>query len=702
MKIQTIPFLSFAVLFGFNAGALSANEGMWAFHDAPTGAIRQAYGFSPSQAWLDHVRLSSLRVNDGGSASFVSPDGLVLTNHHVALGAVQKLSDGEHDYVRDGFIAQGRDAEMPLKDTEINVLVGMENVTARVAEAGGRGATEGESNRLRKAEIAAIEKESTDATGLRSDVVTLYQGGEYWLYRYKKFTDVRLVMTPEMKTGFYGGDPDNFTYPRHNLDMTFLRVYENGEPYRPEHWLAWSPKGAADGELVFVSGHPGKTQRLKTLSELQTVRDVSLPAVFESYQRIQQVLKDYSAEGPEQKRQAQSTLFSVNNALKVYDGRIAALNAPAVWDKKAQEEKELRSAAAQDPLLGSSYGEAWDRIDASQKLDRSSFIERMYAQFGGGRLAAIAKTIVESAEELAKPNGNRWEEYRDSGLESLKLDLFSSAPIYPEMEKRLLSSRLEAAAKKLGADHPFVRDALDGLTPQQVAQDAVSRTRLADVDYRKELFDGGIAAVRGSDDPLIRLALKLAPHYRDRRSWYETFVEAVERAAGALIAQARFAIYGKTVYPDATFTLRLSYGRVAGYEEGTTSVPHKTTFYGLYNRAASFDGREPFDLAPRVAEAANRVDLSTPLNFVTTNDIIGGNSGSPVINREGELVGLVFDGNIQSLSSDYIYTDQVSRTVAVHSAGILEALSRVYGAAGLVEEVTQGTMRAFTGGERGT
>jgi hypothetical protein len=667
------------------------DEGMWTFDNLPLEQLRERYGFTPPPGWIEHVQGACLRFNDGGSGSFVSPTGLVLTNHHVALGQLQKVSAAERDYVRDGFFARTPAEEMPCPDLELNRLVSIENVTARVIDAIDTRAPEKQQNEQRKGAIARIEKESTDRTGLRSDVVELYQGGEYWLYRYQKYTDIRLVMAVEQQTAFYGGDPDNFTYPRYDLDIALFRVYEKGRPVQPEAYLRWSAAGAGDGELVFVAGHPGNTSRSRTVAQLEYLRDYEHPAVLELFRSRLAALRAYAAGGPEPARRAAARIFDIENEIKARIGYLGAFQSPRLMREKAEREGELRAFVARDPALSAECGASWDRIAAAQRERLPRLDQSLYrGQEGPGRFPEIATTIVRYVAELAKPNDKRFEEFRDSNLESLRFDLFSPAPIYPDLEEALLAASLRASLERLGPDDPWVRAALGGRSPAVVARELVAGTQLADPAVRRRMIEGGRAAVAASTDPLIAWARAIDPAYREYRIWYEDNIESVEALEGNRIAKARFALHGKSLYPDATFTLRLSYGKVAGYEQGTTRVPYKTTYYGLFDRAASFDNRWPFDLTPAVARARDAIDLATPLNFVTTNDIIGGNSGSPVLNRAGEFVGVIFDGNLQSLVEDFAYDDEVERAVAVHSSGILEGLRKIYGMDALADELTAG------------
>lgn len=668
--------------------AAANDEGMWTLDNLPADRLRERFGFSASAEWLELVRLGSVRFNDGGSGGFVSARGLVLTNHHVALGQLQKVSTRERDYVKDGFFARSQDEEMKCPDLELNVLVSLENVTERVLGAVKKAASDKEQNEQRKAAMAVIEKESTQKTGLRSDVVELYQGGEYWLYRYKKYVDIRLVMAPEAQAAFYGGDPDNFTYPRFDLDFAFFRAYENGRPVSSPRYFKWNSEGAKDGELVFVSGHPGHTDRLKTLRQLELERDLALPETLRMLHSRHRAFSAYAALGEEEKRRAKDRIFGIENAIKAISGELEGLRAPGLMSAKAAQERELRAKVEADAKLKKAYGSAWGRIAKAQAEFSKRYKQQLYRGFYGSKLAGLAATIVRYVAEVQKPNEKRYEEFRDSALESLNLRLFSPAPLYPDLEEAALADVLEQARAELGASDAHVKAALGGQTPRQKARELVGQTKLADPAVRKSLVEGGASAVAASKDPMIVWARGLDASYRELRQWYEDRIQSVEALEGNRLARARFAIYGKSTYPDATFTLRLSFGRVAGYEQGTTKVPYKTTFHGLYDRGASFDFQPPFDIPKRVAAAESALDLSTPLNFVTTNDIIGGNSGSPVLNAKGEYVGLIFDGNIQSLVGRYAYSDVQGRAVAVHSAGIVAALRTIYGMDALADELT--------------
>ena len=666
--------------------AIRAEEGMWTFDNPPLKQLAAKYNFHPSQAWLDHLRLSSVRLNDGGSGSFVSPDGLLLTNHHVARGQLQKNSTAEHDYLRDGFYAKTQDQEMKSPDLEINVLVGMQNVTARVQGAAKGVKDDKQALKAREAEIAAITKESKDKTGNRSDVVSFYSGGEYWLYQYKVFTDVRLVFAPEQQAAFFGGDPDNFTYPRYDLDMAIFRVYENGKPIHCDNYLKWSAKGAAPGELIFISGHPGSTSRQDTMAELMIERDVVEPAVTEYLKRRLTAAQAYASQGPEQARQVGSTIFGIQNSLKVYIGRGEALADKALVAKKQAEEDDFRKKINANAEWKKEYGGVWDTIAKAEEQVKPEIRYQLFRRTDS-RLFTIALQLVQYAAEIKKPDGERLAQFHDANLQSLKFQMLSPAPITIPTEKLFMKSALNLAQEKLGKTDAYVQALLQNGSVDSTVDTLIDGTKLGEVAARQALVDGGETAIAASTDPMIVAARRVDPIVRDTQRKMRDTVGSVLTPAGEKLGQARFLAYGKEVYPDATFTLRLSYGTVDGYPYNGTIAPPITTFYGLYDRADSFGNKPPFDLTPKEQAGLGKLDLATPLDFVSTGDIIGGNSGSPVVNRDGELVGLIFDGNIESLTDDFVYDGSKNRAVSVHSAGMIEGLRKLYGADALANEL---------------
>jgi hypothetical protein len=665
---------------------LQAEEGMWTFDNPPLKLLKAKYGFVPTQAWLDHLRLSSVRLNDGGSGSFVSADGLLLTNHHVARGQLQKNSTADHDYLANGFYATSPDQEMKSPDLEVNVLVAMQDVTARV-KGSAKGITDdAKALKAREAEIAAIEKESKDKTGLRSDVVSFYTGGEYWLYQYKAYTDVRLVFAPEQQAAFYGGDPDNFTYPRYDLDMALFRVYDNGKPLHTDNFLKWSAKGAAPGELIFISGHPGSTERDDTVSELLLQRDIVGPAVTEYLLRRIATAQAYAAQGPEQARQVGSLIFGLQNSLKVYVGRRDALADPAIIAKKESEEKEFRAKVAANPEWQKKYGDAWDTIAKVEEQLRPEIKGQLFRRTDS-QLFSYAVSIVQYVAEIKKPDGERLPQFHEAGLDSFKFRMNSPAPVMIPTEKLYMADALNLAEEKLGKNDAFVQAILQGGAVEPTVNALIDGTKLGDPAFRKSLLDGGEAAVAASTDPMIVTARRVDPLVRETNRRIRDTFGSVLTKEGEKLGEARFQVYGKDAYPDATFTLRLSYGTVTGYPYNGTTAPPFTTFYGLYDRAYSFSDKMPFNLTPKEAAARDKIDLATPFNFVSTGDIIGGNSGSPVVNRDGELVGLIFDGNIESMAGDFVYDGAKNRAVAVHSAGMIEGLRKIYGADALADEL---------------
>lgn len=665
----------------FASGAL-ADEGMWLFNRLPVDLLESKYDFRPTKDWVEHIRLSSVRFNVGGSASFVSASGLVITNHHVGADTLHKLSTPEHNYYQDGFYAKTLEEELKAPDLELNQLVSIEDVTERVNAAVKPDLPVAEAFQARQAEMARIEEESLKDTGLRSDVVTLYGGGQYHLYRYKKFTDVRLVFAPEAAIAFFGGDPDNFEYPRYDLDVCLFRVYENGEPAKIEHYLKWSENGAGDGELVFVSGNPGRTQRIFTAAALAFQRDKRMPYVLDFLRRKEIALQQFGYNGQEQERRAHEELFSVQNSRKAYTGMLLGLQDPRFMEqKRASEEAFLSKVQSSDKLA--SHAEAWKKIAEVQ--EKRARLLGQTASFDS-QLFEIAQTLVFMSAEDQKPSPQRLREYRDSNRESLLQQLLSPAPIYEDLELQKLGDSLARFAELRGGDHPLVQKALAGKAPFERAAELINGSELKDVERRKQIAEGGPDAIAQSDDPLILLARAMEPEARRLRKATDELDE-IERQAYAQITEARFAIEGASNYPDATFTLRLAFGVVKGYVENGEPIAPWTTLGGAFETSQRHGGEEPWKLPESWHKHKDDLDLSTPFNFVCTADIIGGNSGSPVVNRQGEFVGIIFDGNIQSLSADYAYSDELSRAVSVHSSAIREALQEIYGADRIVKEL---------------
>ena len=669
--------------------AAFAAEGMWTLDNLPTKAIEKSTGFAPDAAWVGKVMKASARLGNGCSGSFVSKD--VLTNHHCARDCIQQLSTAKADYIKDGFLAKARPDELRCPALEINRLEEITDVTAKVDAA-----TKGKSGeafaKAKKAEIASLESACTGADkGTRlCEVVTLYQGGRYSLHRYHRFEDVRLAFAPEEAIAFFGGDPDNFNFPRFNLDMSLLRVYENGAPAKVSEFFPFKPEGAKEGEATFITGHPGSTQRGLTVEQLAFLRDFSLPRRLMASSEYRGYLSRYRMEGEEQSRTATDDLFGVENGLKARKGQLQALQDAEVFAAKQKQEDELRRYVAKHPKLGKETAAAWDEIAKAQTVARNIYWERLMLEGGAGFYSAYfghARTLLRGADERAKPNSERLEEFADARLPQEEQQLFSTAPIYPELEKAALTFSLTKLREHLSPDHPMVKAVLGKDSPETVAKRLVDGTKLGDAATRKALWTGGKAAVEASNDPFIELARQIDAPARSLRKIHDDEVKAVESKNASKIAAARFAAKGTSVYPDATFTLRLSYGQVQGWLLNGKAVPAFTTIGGAFDRET---GADPFALPKSwfKAKDSGALNLAQPFNFVSTNDIIGGNSGSPVINQNAEIVGLVFDGNIHSLGGAFYYDERSNRAVSVHAGAINEALRKVYGAGFLADEMS--------------
>jgi len=670
----------------------SADEGMWLFNKPPQEQIKKDYGFTVTAPWLDHLRLSSVRFNSG-SGSFVSQDGLTFTNHHVGRSCLQQLSTEKVDYTKSGFYAKTQADEGKCPELELNQLIDIQDVTADVQGAALAGMSDADAAQAQRQKMSAIEKECAEKSGLRCDVITLYGGGVYNLYKYKKYTDVRVVFAPEAQMAFFGGDRDNFEYPRYDLDITFFRVYENNKPVHLDNYLKWSANGTKVGDLVFVSGNPGGTERQLTMAQLNFLKDFQTAFTIDTLTRRDKVLHAYAARSAENARVSADDIFGVENSLKAYKGRLEGLDDKELMGKKAAAERKLRAAVDADPKLKADSGAAWDEIAKAVEVRRQLSLPYLFIEGLGGtsaHMARYARTLVRVTAEKQKPNAERLREYTDARLPSLERALFSTAPVYSTLEVATLTESLTLMSEKLGTKDPTVRRALRGKTPAEAAKRYIERSKLNDPEVRKQLYKGGAEAIAQSSDPLIALMRDIDPRARELRKQYDDKVDAIIRLNSTKIAKARFATEGTSSYPDATFTLRLSYGTIKGYEQRHTFIEPYTTMGGAFTHAAANGNKGDFELPKSWDDAKSKLDLKTPLNYIHTSDIIGGNSGSPTVDRNGEVVGIIFDGNIQSLPWDFAFDDRLGRAVSVDSRAIIESIRKIYHASALADELEGG------------
>jgi hypothetical protein len=665
----------------------SADEGMWTLNGFPKEAVQSRYGFTPDDAWLLHVQRSAARLASGCSASFVSPQGLVMTNHHCVQSCLSDLSTASDDLITNGFYATAVSDERACPGFEVNRLQEIIDVTARVQAATASLSDQAYSDAL-KAVTSTIEAECATSDALRCDVVSLYRGGLYHLYKYERFQDVRLAFAPEVAAAAFGGDPDNFNFPRYALDAAFLRVYQDAKPLAVEHFLSWSKAGAADGELTFTVGNPGRTDRLMTVAELAYQRDVALPERIFKLAEYRGFIHEFQHRGEEQRRVSSEDLFFVENAIKALKGRHQALTDAAFFAQKQAAEAELRAKIAADPVLQAKYGGAFAVIDGALVKQRALRVPIAYISGSAGfdtELFGYARTLLRAADELSKPNAERLPEFADARLASMRARLLRAAPVNGELEVAELALSLTQLREDLGADHPFVKAVLGPRSPLDVAKSLVEGSTLSDPAERARLLDGGAAAVAASADPMIALARAIDPEARAMRKRFEEEIEAPLKKSSEQLAQARFALYGTSAYPDATFSMRVSFGAVQGFAHNGAQVAPFTKIAGAFARHT---GADPFSLPPRWLKAQASLDQTLTMNLVTNNDIIGGNSGSPMINQRAEVVGLVFDGNIYSLGGAYGFDPTTNRTVAVSGPAIIHALEKVYGATRLTSELT--------------
>lgn len=681
-----------ALLAGISGTAMG-DEGMWTLDHLPVQQIQQRYGFTPSAQWIDLVQHASVRLAEGCSGSFVSANGLVMTNHHCANGCLSQLSGKGRNYMDDGFVADRREDEAKCPTMEINQLDAITDVTARV-----NAATAGTHGAARMAAIRAIDSRieqeciAGHASQWRCDVVSLYHGGRYALYRYRRYQDVRLVFAPEQGIAFFGGDPDNFNFPRYDMDVTFFRAYVDGKPASTPKFLKFSPQGPKAGQLTFVVGNPGSTQRETPWTALQAMRDNQLIPAWGRLSEMRGVLWDYSRRGSQQATAADDTLFGLDNSLKVYGGWLETLNDPAFAHRKQVQDQDLRAWIAADAGRRQRFGDPWATLQQAE--DRSHELATPYSviEAGSGFASSLfkqARTLVRAAAERQKPDAERLPAYRDANLPALQQAVASTAAYDRDYDETTLAWSLEKMRQRLGSDAPFVHEVLGRQSPEQKAQALLTGSRLSDPAYREKLWQGGAAAIAASTDPMIVLARQIDPQARALRKQYEDEVVAPVTQASEAIAQARFARDGANSYPDATFSPRLSFGKVVGWNEAGKPVAPFTDIAGLYRRAT---GAAPYQLPDSWLKARAALDPATPMDFVTDNDIIGGNSGSPVIDQNGHAVGLIFDGNIHSLGGNFQYDGRQNRAVAVDTALLEQAIDKVYHLPRLARELDNGKL----------
>ncbi len=663
---------------------LRADEGMWTFDNPPLGQLKSKYGFEPTKQWLGHIRLSSLRF-PGGTGSFVGKNGLAMTNYHVVARLVERLSTEKNDYRRNGFYAEDMEDELVL-GIELYLLQSMTNVTSEMHEAIDGIEYPADAERIIKNKTKELERFWSDSTKLRSKIVKLYEGGEYWIYSYKIFNDVRLVFSPDHQAAFFGGNYDNFIYPSYDLDVAFVRVYDNGKPYQPEHYLAWNSYGPAEGELVFASGNPGSTERHISYDHLLFHRDYPIPLRRNQLKYKIDILKKYAQFGKWEKEEATSMLFYTENAFKVKDGQLTGLANPDVLKIKKATNVKLKAKVNDDPVLDDKYGDLWHEISSLLAI-KSGMYYQIYNRTLSSKIYSLGRNLYTYLNEMSKPEDERYESFSESGLNKMKTQILR----YGQLNRRLglmnLKSNIIFCLEVLGKDDEFMELILEGQTPEIAAKRLFDNSKLADLEFRTRILNGGIDALNESGDPILKIIKAIEPERQEKMKWFKENVDKPLEKLEKKLTEAKFAAFGKSQYPDANFTLRLSYGLVKGYPVNGTIAPYKTTLYGLFDRAASFDNKDEFELPAKYWELRDVINLSTPANFVTTCDMVGGSSGSPVVNKEAEVVGILFDGNIETTPNHYVYDPSVQRGLAVHTAYIIEALRNIFDAGELADEL---------------
>ncbi len=674
---------------------LIADEGMWTYDNPPLEQLKSKYGFEPTKQWLDHVRLSSLRF-PGGTGSFVGQNGLAMTNYHVVASLVANISNEENNYKKNGFYAEDAEDEVKLGiklyslqsmvDVTGDVQNAIQDVINKVQDAVKGVDSTAKIEKIIKEKTKELEEFWSDSTGLKSKIVKLYAGGEYWIYNYKIFDDVRLVFSPGHQAAFFGGNYDNFVYPSYDLDVAFVRVYEDGEPYQTGDFLKWNSKGPSENELVLASGNPGSTERLITYDYMIFQRDYDIPRIRNYLKYMIDNLKKYAELGEKEKNEATIRLFYAENGFKVYDGQLSGLSDPKILKIKKTADDEFKSKVDSNAELKDKYGYLWDNTSKLLKI-KSGMYDNIYYGTLNSRLYSLGKSLYTYLNEMSKPEDKRYDNYSESRLNRMKNQILSGRELNERRELMNMESNIKMCRKILGGNDKFIKLILQGQTPEAAAKRLIENSKLADLEFRTRILDGGIDSLNKSGDPILKIIKAIEPERQKENQWLKENVDKPLEKLEKKLAEAKFAVYGKSQYPDANFTLRLSDGQAKGYPMNGTIAPYKTTLYSLFGRSASFDNKNEFQLPAKYWDLVDDIDLATPANFATTCDMVGGSSGSPIINRNAEVIGILFDGNIETTPNHYVYDISVQRGLAVHSAYIIEALRNIYDADDLADEL---------------
>jgi hypothetical protein len=677
--------------YGINPDTVKAQKfdmgKMWTFENPPFDYFEKEYGFKPSPELLEKFQKSALKFGGGCSASFVSEDGLIMTNHHCVRGNLASVQKGEENILRDGFYAKSLVEERTIPNLKVEQLIIIKDVTNEIQSSMDGVKSDADKIDIRDQKIEELKTEySQKHPELLFKVISLYNGGKYSLYGYKVYDDIRLVFVPELFVAKLGGDPDNFTYPRYGLDCAFLRAYEDNKPVKTNFYFNWSNEGVVEDQPVFIVGNPGRTDRINTMAQIEYDRDVRYPMVVEMFKEMYNIYEKMVTETNAEDFKLIARLYSFGNALKVYSGTYKALLDPFLLARKKDFEKNFRESVNKNPELKEKYGEIWNELEVSRNQARKD-ANKIYAYtigFYSPQYFFIARNLVNYAKQLKNDEITK-EKYDSSSAQLFPKDLDE------ELQKQLLTIQLNIIKNNLPADDKIVKRLIGDKTIEQAGKDIIAKSNLTSNEKLLELAGAGYESVLNSSDPFIFYILNTQDELKKMQDENQKRSDK-EEILNQMLGEALYKVYSDAIPPDATGTLRLADGIVKGYDYNGTRAPIKTTYYGALDRYYSFDKKFPFNLPNYFEDLPKEFDLSTPLNFISTNDIVGGNSGSAVINKNAEIVGLAFDGNIESLPSNFIYTTEANRTVCVSALGMMEAIRDLYKATRLSDELSKGSL----------